>query len=121
MCGAPSDVTFLGVEVGVVARVRLQVVRMERFLPRIGQLTTRGPPFVGRLEVDGMVWDNRATAVDLSISLAEERAWLRCLDGYVGSGGSEWVGGETDSDDDYYFPSGGSDGDARLRYAYDYL
>ena len=46
-----------------------------------------------------------------SISLAEERAWLRCLDGYVGSGGSEWVGGETDSDDDYYFPSGGSDSD----------
>ena len=119
MCGAPSDVTFLGVEVGVVARVRLQVVRMERFLPRVGQLTTRGPPFVGRLEVDGMVWDHRATEVDLSISLAEERAWLRCLDGYVGSGGSEWVGGETDSDDDYYFPSGGSDGDDCD--AYDYL
>ena len=78
VCGAPSDVTFLGVEVGVVARVRLQVVRMERFLPRIGQLATRGPPFVGRLEVDGMVWDCRATEVDLSISLAEERAWLRC-------------------------------------------
>ena len=52
--------------------------------------------------------------VDLSMttmSLADERAWLRCLDGYVGSGGSEWVGGETDSDDDYYFPGGGSDGD----------
>ena len=45
--------------------------------------------------------------------------WLRCLDGYVGSGGSEWVGGETDSDDDYYFPSGGSDGDDCD--AYDYL
>ena len=58
--------------------------------------------------------------VDLSISLAEERAWrLRCLDGYVGSGGSEWVGGETDSDDDYYFPRGGGDGDDCD--AYDYL
>ena len=50
-----------------------------------------------------MVWDcSRATEVGLSVSLAEERAWLRCLDGYAGSGGSEWVGGETDSDDDYY-------------------
>ena len=48
VCEAPSDVSFLGVEVGVVARVRLQVVRMERFLPRVGQLTTRGPPFVTR-------------------------------------------------------------------------
>ena len=57
--------------------------------------------------------------MDLSISLAEERAWLRCLDGYAGSGGSEWVGGETDSDDDYYVPSGGSDGDDCD--AYDYL
>ena len=28
-----------------------------------------------------------------------------------GSGGSEWAGGETDSDDDFYFPNGGSDGD----------
>ena len=36
------------------------------------------------------------------MSLAEERAWLRCVDGYVGSGGSEWAGGETDSDDDFY-------------------
>ena len=60
-----------------------------------------------------------ATEVDLSISLADERAWLRCLSGYVGSGGSEWVGGETDSDDDYNFPSGGSDGDDCD--AYDYL
>ena len=42
-------VCLLGTRVGVVARVRLQVVRMERFLPRVGQLTTRGPPFVGRL------------------------------------------------------------------------
>ena len=50
--------------------------------------------------VKDMVWDDRATEVDLSISLAEERAWLRCLDGYVRSGGSEWAGGETDSDDD---------------------
>ena len=58
-----------------------------------------------------MVWDCRATEVDLSRSLADERAWLRCLSGYAGSGGGEWVGGETDSDDDYYFPSGGSDGD----------
>ena len=29
----------------------------------------------------------------------------------LGSGGSEWAGGETDSDDDFYFPNGGSDGD----------
>ena len=78
--------------------------------------TTRGPPFVGRLEVDGMVWDCRATEVDLSRSLADERAWLRCLSGYADSGGSEWAGGETDSDDDYYFPSGGSDGDDRDAY-----
>ena len=116
----PSPETcFLGTMVGVVARVRLQVVRMERFLPRIGQLTTRGPPFVGRLEVDGMVWDCRATEVGLSMSLADERAWLRCLEGYAGSGGSEWAGGETDSDDDFYFPNGGSDGDDRD--VYDYL
>jgi len=59
----------------------------------------------------GMVWDRRATEVDRSMSLADERAWLRYLSGYAGSGGSEWAGGETDSDDDYYFPSGGSDGD----------
>ena len=45
------------------------------------------------------------------MSPADERAWLRCLDGYVGSGGSEWAGGETDSDDDFCFPNGGSDGD----------
>ena len=45
------------------------------------------------------------------MSLVDERAWLRYLDGYVGSGGSEWAGGETDSDDDVYSPSGGSDGD----------
>ena len=49
--------------------------------------------------------------MDLSKSLADERAWLRCLSGYADSGGGEWAGGETDSDDDYYFPSGGSDGD----------
>ena len=41
------------------------------------------------------------------------------MHGYVGSGGSEWVGGETDSDDDYYFHGGGSDGDDCD--AYDYL
>ena len=52
------------------------------------------------------------------------RIWRRCdadLDGYVGSGGSEWVGGETDSDDDYYFPSGGSDVDDCDAYDFDYL
>ena len=64
----------------------------------------------------GMVWDCRATEVDLSKSLADERAWLRCLSVYAGSGGGEWAGGETDSDDDYYFPSGGSDGDDRDAY-----
>eukprot|EP01043_Picozoa_sp_COSAG02_P039292 COSAG02_NODE_3092_length_7386_cov_2.686428_4_plen_89_part_00 len=64
-----------------------------------------GPDDVtNRLGVDGFSWQCWPIS-------AEERAWLRCLDGYVGSGGSEWVGGETDSDDDYYFPSGGSDGD----------
>eukprot|EP01043_Picozoa_sp_COSAG02_P030837 COSAG02_NODE_1987_length_10178_cov_66.992216_7_plen_105_part_00 len=67
----------------------------------------------------GLVWDCRVTEADLSTSLADERAWLRCLGGYAGSGGSEWVGGETDSDDDYYFPNGGSDSDDCD--AYDYL
>ena len=52
-----------------------------------------------------------SSVVDLSMSLTDERAWLRCLSGYAGSGGGEWAGGETGSDDDYYFPSGGSDGD----------
>ncbi len=64
-------------------------------------------------------WCGTVGPLDLSISLAEERAWLRCLSGYADSGGSEWVGGETDSDDDYYFPGGGSDGDDCD--AYDYL
>ena len=48
-----------------------------------------------------------------------QRFKYTCLDGYVGSSGSEWVGGETDSDDDYYFPSGGSGSDDCD--AYDYL
>ena len=46
-----------------------------------------------------------AAAARVHVPIVDERAWLRYLDGYVGSGGSEWVGGETDSDDDYYFPS----------------
>ena len=66
-----SDVFFLGSRVGVVVRMRLQVVNMERFGARVGQLTTRGPPFDGRLDVSGLVWDRSAAkAVEWSASLA---------------------------------------------------
>ena len=66
---------LLGARVGVVARVRLQVVEMERFGARVGQLTTRGPPFDGRLDVSGLVWDRSAAkAVERSASLVSERA-----------------------------------------------
>ena len=44
-------------------------------------------------------------------SLADERALLRRIDAYVGSGGGEWAGGDTDSDDDFCSPSEGSSGD----------
>ena len=44
-------------------------------------------------------------------SLADERALLRRIDAYVGSGGREWAGGDTDSDDDFCSPSEGSSGD----------
>ena len=68
---------LLGTRVGVVARVRLQVVEMERFGARVGQLTTRGPPFDGRLDVSGLVWDRSAAkAVEWSATLASERATL---------------------------------------------
>ena len=53
----------------------------------------------------------RASDASTLAHFAGIRGEGQCRDGYVGSGGSEWVGGETDSDDDYYFPSGGSDGD----------
>ena len=55
---------LLGTRVGVVARVRLQVVEMERFGAWVGQLTTRGPPFDGRLDVSGLVWDRSAAKAD---------------------------------------------------------
>ena len=104
-------VSFLGSPVGVVVRMRLQVVAMEHFGARVGQLTTRGPPFAGRLDVDGLVWDRSATKVARSTSLADERALLRQIDAYVGSGGSEWAGSDTDSDDDFCSPSEGGSGD----------
>eukprot|EP01046_Picozoa_sp_COSAG06_P033933 COSAG06_NODE_3509_length_5256_cov_6.771379_1_plen_176_part_10 len=76
---------LLGTRVGVVARVRLQVVEMERFGARVGQLTTRGPPFDGRLDVSGLVWDRSAAkAAEWSASLASERAMLSQIDAYVG-------------------------------------
>ena len=116
---ASSDVSFLGSPAGVVVRMRLQVVAMEHFGARVGQLTTRGPPFAGRLDVDGLVWDRSATKVARSTSLADERALLRQIDAYVGSGGSEWAGSDTDSDDDFCSPSEGGSGDDYV--AGDYL
>ena len=92
-----SDVSFLGSPVGVVVRMRLQVVATEHFGARVGQLTTRGPPFAGRLDVDGLVWDRSATKVARSTSLADERALLRQIDVYVGGGGGEWAGERTHS------------------------
>ena len=85
---------------------------MERFGARVGQLTTRGPPFDGRLAVDGLVWDRTAAkAAEWSMSVASERAMSSQIDAYVGGGGSEWASGDTDPDDDFYVPDGGSDGD----------
>ena len=97
--------------VGVVARVRLQVVEMERFCARVGQLTTRGPPFDGRLDVGGLVWDRSAAkAAEWSASLASERAMLSQIDAYVGGDGG-WASGEVDPDEDDYPSSGGSNGE----------
>ena len=85
---------------------------MERFGARVGQLTTRGPPFDGRLAVDGLVWDRTAAkAAEWSMSVASERAMSSQIDAYVGGGGSEWASGDTDPDGDFYVPDGGSDGD----------
>jgi len=109
---SPPGASVLGVPVGVVVRVRLQVCGMERFGARVGQLTTRGPPFDGRLAVDGLVWDRTAAkAAEWSMSVASERAMSSQIDAYVGGGGSEWASGDTDPDDDFYVPDGGSDGD----------
>ena len=102
---------LLGTRVGVVARVRLQVVEMERFGARVGQLTTRGPPFDGRLDVSGLVWDRSAAkAAEWSASLASERAMLSQIDAYVGGDGG-WASGEVDPDEDDYPSSGGSNGE----------
>ena len=69
--------------------------------------------------MDGLVWDRSATKVARSTSLADERALLRQIDAYVGSGGSEWAGSDTDSDDDFCSPSEGGSGDDYV--AGDYL
>ena len=45
------------------------------------------------------------------MSVASERAMSSQIDAYVGGGGSEWASGDTDPDDDFYVPDGGSDGD----------
>ena len=95
----------------MVARVRLHVVEMERFGARVGQLTTRGPPFDGRLDVSGLVWDRSAAkAAEWSASLASERAMLSQIDAYVGGDGG-WASGEVDPDEDDYPSSGGSNGE----------
>ena len=84
---------LLGTRVGAVARVRLQVVEMERFGARVGQLTTRGPPFDGRLGVSGLVWDRSAAkAAEWSANLVSERAMLSQIDAYVGGDGG-WASG----------------------------
>ena len=62
--------------------------------------------------LDGLVWDRGAAKVARSMSLADEGAWLSQIDAYVGSvGGSEWAGGDIDSDDDFCFPDEGGSGD----------
>ena len=61
--------------------------------------------------MDGLVWDRSATKVARSTSLADERALLRQIDAYVGGGGGEWAGSDTDSDDDFCSPSEGGSGD----------
>ena len=94
----------------MVARVRLQVVEMERFAARVGQLTTRGPPFDGRLDVSGLAWDRSAAkAAEWSASLASERAMLSQIDAYVGGDGG-WASGEVDPDEDDCPSSGGDNG-----------
>ena len=104
-------ICLLGTRVGVVARVRLQVVEMERFGARVGQLTTRGPPFDGRLDVSGLVWDRSAAkAAEWSASLVSEHAMHSQIDAYVGGDGG-WASGEVDPDEDDYPSSGGSNGD----------
>ena len=75
------------------------------------QLTTRGPPFNGRLDVGGLVWDRSAAkAAEWSASLASERAMLSQIDAYVGGDGG-WASGEVDPDEDDYPSSGGSNGE----------
>ena len=75
------------------------------------QLTTRGPPFDGRLDVSGLVWDRSAAkAAEWSASLASERAMLSQIDAYVGGDGG-WASGEVDPDEDDYPSSGGSNGE----------
>ena len=77
----------------------------------IGQLTTRGPPFDGRLDVSGLVWDRSAAkAAEWSASLVSERTISSQIDAYVGGDGG-WASGEVDPDDDDYPSSGGSNGD----------
>ena len=59
-----------------------------------------------------VVWDRTAAkAAGWSMSVASERAMSSQVDAYVGGGGSEWASGDTDPDDDFYVPDGGSDGD----------
>ena len=98
----------------MVARVRLQVVKMERFGARVGQLTTRGPPFDGRLDVSGLVWERSAAkAAEWSASLVSERTISSQIDAYVGGDGG-WASGEVDPDEDDYPSSGGGNGDDLL-------
>ena len=84
--------------------------RTIEFLPRI-DIGHKALCPISRLDVDGLVWDRSATKVARSTSLADERALLRQIDAYVGSGGSEWAGSDTDSDDDFCSPSEGGSGD----------
>ena len=81
--------------------------------PRKSQKNSTGPPFTGRLDVDGLVWDRSATKVARSASLADERALLREIGAYVGGGGGEWAGGDTDSGGCFCSPSGRGSGDDR--------
>ena len=52
-----------------------------------------------------------APAKPIHHSRVTERAMSSQIDAYVGGGGSEWASGDTDPDDDFYVPDGGSDGD----------
>ena len=48
----------------------------------------------------------------LAVWLTSVLCFAGCrIDAYVGSGGGEWAGGDTDSDDDFCSPSEGSSGD----------